>query len=180
MSADLVPMSASKMTACLWFRLGNQSEMMIPRFTPARWWECDVFRLTKSGFSDEYEIKVSVADFRVDFKKDRFVCESRTSITGVRFLAKTVETEKKHDLLAARHQDCPNRFWFVLTDEVSKQVDVPEYAGLIVAYEKYLRIEKKAPLLHRTKFAGDRDRINTSFYYRYWNAITGQKKEAQP
>ncbi len=31
-----------------------------PRYTPTRWWECDVFELTEAGFFREYENQAPV------------------------------------------------------------------------------------------------------------------------
>jgi hypothetical protein len=38
----------------------------VPNYTPKDWWECDVFELTPAGYFREYEIKMTVADFRAD------------------------------------------------------------------------------------------------------------------
>lgn len=40
-----------------------------PNYTPDGWWECDVWAVTRAGYGIEYEIKLSVHDFRADKQK---------------------------------------------------------------------------------------------------------------
>ena len=52
----------------LYHRLfGNR--LVLPNFTPNGWFECDIWVLTKSGYGREYEIKLTVSDFKADAKK---------------------------------------------------------------------------------------------------------------
>lgn len=44
---------------------------VIPNYTPSGWFESDIFELTKSGYFREYEIKMSLSDFRADAVKAR-------------------------------------------------------------------------------------------------------------
>lgn len=56
-----------------------------PRYTPTRWWECDVFELTEAGFFREYEVKISRGDFAADRLKEthqRYQADGRSSRDG--------------------------------------------------------------------------------------------------
>jgi outer membrane autotransporter protein len=41
----------------------------MPNYTPKNWFECDVMAVTKAGYLEEYEIKLSASDFKADSKK---------------------------------------------------------------------------------------------------------------
>ena len=59
-------------------------------------WEADLISVTKSGFLHEYEIKISLSDFKNDFKK------------------------KKHNTLRRNHPNMigvPNYFWYVAPEK---------------------------------------------------------------
>lgn len=163
-------MNAHQISTALFWSYRGSSDLLIPRFTPVEWFECDMWRLTKAGYSEEFEIKLSVSDFKADFAK---VCEGsfrfdQDSKDWVR-----PEAFKKHESLAERHPRSPNRFWFVLAKDIVDKVEVPDYAGLIVADKWGSRVSvgvrKPAPKLHGAKFAGNRDRIRDVFYWRFWN-----------
>ena len=42
---------------------------VLPNYTPHAWWESDVFEITAAGYFVEYEVKISVSDFKADAKK---------------------------------------------------------------------------------------------------------------
>jgi len=112
-------------------------------------------------FAKEIEIKLSVADFRQDFKKNRW---ERTN--GWVF-GNTPPKELKHDLLAGRHGDCPNMFYYCMPVSIAEKVNIPEYAGLMTFnYSEpskysprgnigYIEIIKQAPKLHTIKVDPD-------------------------
>jgi len=115
---------------------------VLPNYTPHHWFECDVFEVTAAGFFREYEVKLTVADFKADTKKERLGC-------------------KKHELLARRDTDGPRQFYYVTPARLLQPEMVPEWAGLIelddrgpthAAPWRYKeRMVKKAPALHRQK-----------------------------
>lgn len=159
-------MTAREITIALYWKLHASSDVMLPRYTPFNWWECDMWRLTKNGYVDEYEIKTSVSDFKADAKKtadrrERFDRETKQWIT--------VSARNKHNLLATTIEG-PNRFWFVIDERIHNLVEIPDYAGLIVArkHGHYLHVEKAAPVRHRIKWSGDRMDVLKTFYYRFW------------
>lgn len=134
---------------------------IMPNFAPDRWSECDLFLVrNKSRIGHEYEIKLSRADFRKDF-------------------VKTVRVGRqdygKHELL--QDKTCmhkPNRFSFVLTEQLAAQVEVPKYAGLVIVTPgtmfAHLRVVKQAPLLHSVPVSARQlERMRLAGYYRFWN-----------
>jgi hypothetical protein len=156
----------------IWRDRGHRSLVMAPNYTPAGWWECDMWMVTKALYACEFEIKVSVADFKADKAKwkRQFVREPG----GQWFEGKDV-THKKHDQLAARSTNGPNRFYFVMPAALGLTAsDVPEWAGLMEWREQrynsgFSRI-KEAPTLHREPVKpGVLKHCQSVFYYRYWH-----------
>lgn len=107
-------------------------DIILPNFFVGRN-EMDIFRMTKSGYIEEYEIKVSKQDFKNDFDKPW-----------------------KHAGLESG-QCKPNKFWFVCPNGLIGLKDVPEYAGLIYYtdrkeyYGRMFEVKKTPKLLHKDK-----------------------------
>ncbi len=162
-------------------------EMCLPNYTPANWWECDFFHLTKAGYMVEHEIKVSRSDFFADAKKSKFTGVGRSKeFPGGR-------EDFKHQLLSNGYEYGPRQFWFVVPEGLIELSEVPEFAGLKVAKEvevwgdPYIKITiaKKAPFLHKHRSPeGVKKHALSVCYYRYWNekeahAATLSRKERQ-
>lgn len=120
-------------------------------------WESDTIKFTKSGYVYEFEIKISKADFKNDFKNKK----------------------KKHSLLEDKNnenKDRPNYFYYVVPDGLINIEDIPEYAGLLyvhfitignnVPYSQFIEV-KKAPQLHKNKFDFKESNLMDKFYYNY-------------
>lgn len=150
----------------LWRDLQSANQLVMPNYTPKDWWECDVMSVTKAGFWTEFEIKLSVQDFRADRKKER-----RKS-TGV---------ENKHLALAQRI-GCPNNFYYVVPSSIADKVVIPEWAGLMTAkwgeqdeYHDYSNVlftsvRKKAPRLHLQKLNPEvLEHARGVCYWRMWS-----------
>jgi hypothetical protein len=147
-------------TVKLHWMLRGSTDLMIPRYTPVNWWECDLWRLSKSGRVDEYEIKLSLPDFRADFKKN----------DNPYFLRPGESVRNKHQLLHETDEG-PNRFWFVVSSQIVEDIKplLPEYAGLIECRRYGAYVAVKAPLRHKRKWEGPRDQILKTCYHRFWN-----------
>lgn len=106
-------------------------DIVIPNFYHGQW-EMDLFKMTVSGLVYEYEIKVSLSDFKRDFDKK---CHKGN----------------KHELIENGKRVC-NRFYFVCPAYLISVIECPVYAGLIY-YQKgqYFSIVKNAPMLHKNK-----------------------------
>ncbi|MEC7753830.1 MAG: hypothetical protein VYB44_07355 [Bacteroidota bacterium] len=149
-------------------------------------WESDFFCISRSGYSIEVEIKVSVSDFKADFKKDLkhqilakpnkiHVEPGHESNFGWTF--EGLFGDKKSYILKAPSQsvsfikgldNCPNRFYYCMPQEIAEKVQIPSYAGLIVPDNPRNYILKNAPLLHKQK--NDLTKVLLDkFYYAYHN-----------
>ena|ERR1700753_3664 len=113
--------------------------------------ELDVFALTNSGYTYEYEVKISRSDFLADKNK-----------------------REKHDRYSkALNKEIisgftPNRFYYVCPEGMIAPGEVPEYAGLIYFDGNYLKEIKPAPFIHKTKILESLYRqIVDKCYHRY-------------
>ena len=113
-------------------------------------WESDLWFLTKSNLSYEIEIKITKADFKNDFKK-----------------------EKKHMILETKDDKKktlrPNFFYYAVPENLIDVSEVPEYAGLIYMkeYFPYFDVVKSAPKLTSNKFDEQQLNLLEKFYYNY-------------
>lgn len=156
----------------------------VPNFTPANWWECDVFEITKAGYFREYEVKLSRADFFADAKKEQRKPGAGRWVEGgdgqrARYVT---EMENKHALLGAADPRGPVQFWFVTPPGLLTLADLPAWAGLIevtdrgagFTFGRFAEHEvKAAPRLHRTKIDDAiRRHALTACYYRMHDLLT--------
>lgn len=136
----------------LFYHFQSRSVIAVPNYTPAYWYECDFFQVTTSLYWVEFEIKISLSDFRADFKKTA-----------------------KHKVLLGSYNGStggPRRFWYVVTEEIAERVqaELPAYAGLMTCFSNGLiKIVFKAPCLtssklKKTPIPGLLER----FYWRFW------------
>lgn len=169
--------TARRITNALYWSLRGASDLMIPRFTPLNWWECDMWRLTNAGFVDEYEIKLSVQDFAADIRKSRD--ETWEKQPDGRYGRTPGSGKLKHDLLA-QSEEGPNRFWFVMPSELAERVTIPAYAGLIISNGLGASVSISAPKRHGRKWGGNKQHLLKTFYYRYWNHEAGTQSEIEP
>lgn len=143
--------------------------MVMPRFTPIGWWECDLFELTHSGYFREYEVKLTIADFWADAGKlrTRYLPEPRT--------------EKKHDLLAAGAIQGPAQFWFVTPQGLLANEPMPAWAGWIELVpghrNRLIPVQRKAaPRLHKTKSdQRNQQAVLSGSYHRFLNMLLKAK-----
>jgi hypothetical protein len=142
-------------------------------------WECDVYSETKK-YSEEYEIKISKADYLNDFKKK-----------DTRYQWVPAEKQRryniinKHDLIKDGKR--VNRFWYVAPMGLLANANIifptmiPEYAGLIYycAEERYNKfiIAKQAPLLSKKNLLHPEAVVDAS-YYRYIHYSNKYYKDA--
>ena len=100
--------------------------------------ECDVISVSKSDYIYEYEIKISRADYKKDFIKEKhsqMIRENHTKIV-------------KGEMIYLS----PNYFNFITPRGLISLEEVPEYAGLIYINDDFtFEVIKKPLLLHKTK-----------------------------
>lgn len=107
-------------------------------------WESDYFCVNREGYSFEIEVKISKADFKNDFKKE------------------------KHKLFVEKDTKrlIPNRFYYAAPKNLLKESDLPSYAGLIIVDGSHAFIEKRAPFIHKKK-QDFRKILCDKFYYNW-------------
>ncbi len=94
-------------------------------------WESDFWILSKTGYATEFEIKITVSDFKADFKK-----KNRHSI-----LPTGIYRQRKYSR--------PHRFYYVVPKGMIGVDQIPEYAGLMYFDGFGFTKIKSAPILHK-------------------------------
>lgn len=163
-------------------------------------WESDKLIWTKAGYIYEFEVKISRADYKNDFKhkKDKHIIlkgptEEEQLMPGFYWFyehnkhlyssideckAKLKPTDSYY---IANHRK-PNFFYYAVPEGMIKPDEVPEYAGLIYIKQEYqyncFSIVKKAPQLHKTKYKDAELNLGEKFYYN-WQADRRLRREVQ-
>ena len=149
-------------------------------------WESDKLLETRSGYIYEFEIKISKADFKNDFKhkKDKHIILAGEERYGDKYLPKYYEfleanrktsnwcgqnflksAENDPTYLVSGHKR-PNYFYYAVPTDLIKVEEVPDYAGLVYVDEKgNLTIKKSAPKLHSEKYKDSQLNLGEKFYY---------------
>ena len=124
---------SDKITRSFLRKIWSWNEIIIPNFYFN--WEMDIFRMLPSWYIYEYEIKISRADFKNDFKK---ACWNRN----------------KHERLKDWKLDC-NRFYFIVPRDLILIDEIPDYCWLIYFDECpkwwFFETVKNAKFLHKEK-----------------------------
>lgn len=149
-------------------------ELMLPNVYTSFDNEADLFCVRKSGLCDEFEIKVSRADFLNDSKKfiryrDPDAHERRQAWdTPWKERFKLPNYKQKHQAL--QDGDMPiNYFWFATPEGLVQAEEVPAFAGFIEVLESGLRVKRDPIRLHRNKMPmEERYKIARKTTYRYW------------
>ena len=152
-------------------------------------WESDKLLETRSGYIYEFEIKISKADFKNDFKnkKDKhqilescFAGEERylpsfyerfeKASKNRPMLTEAVFAEQTRALTTTKFRK-PNYFYYAVPEDMIAPDEVPEYAGLVYIDNKYgrLKVIKKAPILHKDKYTDEELNLSEKFYYNMLN-----------
>ena len=160
-------------------------------------WESDKLLWTKSGNIYEFEIKISRADFKNDFKhkpekhiilgydfskellkayeQDLFAKEfERHQWLGEEEVRKRYNAEK-----IAKGRKKPNFFYYAVPKGLIDVEDIPEYAGLIWIDGQFLTIQKKAPCLHKEKYTDTQLGLSEKFYYNWQSTKQTLKRATQ-
>lgn len=110
---------------------GNK-QVVLPNATAVYRWEADLLAITKAYYVHEYEVKLSLADFKADFRK-----------------------KVKHKILDGGYSWFkPNYFWYAVGFDLDVAL-LPPYAGLLTITINGDKISintvKVAPRLHTKK-----------------------------
>lgn len=153
----------------------TSSIVMVPNIFLWSPFESDFVRVTKSGYAIEYEIKLSRADFKADFKKSRLKYEGFVNRKA------QYSSKSKHDLLLEGFG--PTEFYYVFPAGLMDISEVPEWAGIIEVtelksdlYRNGVRTTvlctRKAKRLNKTPIEDSKIKeIYVSCYYRYWSEV---------
>lgn len=165
-------------------------------------WESDKLIWTKSGYIYEFEIKVSRADFRNDFKnkkekhlilkgpteEERFMPHFYESYEHNRHLYSSFGdyvsrvSPDSRDLIANHRR--PNYFYYAVPEGLIQPEEVPEYAGLIWILKEYrdvraaYTVPKQAPVLHKRKYKDGELNLAEKFWYN-WQTDRRLRRDAQ-
>jgi len=151
-------LSANKIAEAIRYRIARPGSFTMKNtFVKGSPWEADVLRVLKSGYWHEYEIKLSVSDYRADFQK---------KVTGWKS-----DSARKHNLYKSDavlwHRDIygpayrnskaiipkPATFHFVTPAGLLDGIVLPEHVGLIEVAERArgagldCKTKKRAPRL---------------------------------
>lgn len=152
-------------------------------------WESDKLIETKTGYIYEFEIKISKADFKNDFKNK----VDKHAILGWKndggqvylpsFLERCEEMEERaknsprsiytigyrqsnEKFFRIERFKRPNKFYYAVPEGLIEPEEVPTYAGLIWVTNKGGLIEKKkAPYIHKDKYNDAELKLGEKFYY---------------
>ena len=134
-------------------------------------WESDFLLKTKSGYWYEAEIKISLADFKADFKKreKHQILENGFKIwKSWKYNPITKEKIEYNKEIKTKR---PNYFTYAVPWYLEEQVKplLPKYAGLLVLDENgyILRESVKAPKLHSEKYSDESLNLTEKFYYNW-------------
>lgn len=165
-------------------------------------WESDKLIWMKSGYIYEFEIKISRADFKNDFKHKK---EKHIILNGPtdeeQLMPRFYESFERNKHLYADIEGCkarlkptdsyyianhkkPNYFYYAVPEGMIHPEEVPPYAGLIWILKEYRYVQqsfiivKQAPQLHKVKYKDAELNLGEKFYYN-WQSDRRLRKEAQ-
>lgn len=121
-------------------------------------WESDYLARTRAGYWYEVEIKISLSDFKNDFKKKEKHETLRTGRYQPRWGIDRVDGLR------------PNYFAYCVPEPLVAKVEhlVPEYAGLFgVSEYGHLIQHKGMPRLHSEKLTDEQLKLAEKFYYNW-------------
>lgn len=168
-------------------------QLIAPNTNGVVGWEADILVVHKTGYVDEIEVKISVADFRREFSKKShkhkvLQCGRPSKVRNPNYAWRNGQPFHLQDWDNCKPHPV-RRFWFALPEEIHAKIEseIPSYAGVIVVREtgdKYrplraLRL-KEAPVLKNSRKieAGEREALLLSCYHRAWPHLLGCEEGA--
>ena len=153
-------------------------------------WESDKLLRTQAGYYYEFEVKISRADFKNDFKHkiDKHIILSSTMpddksqpIQATLFDNLYKQKRKRYPEITkeqvierwgnvesiCRDKRMPNYFYYAVPEGMLEPDEIPPYAGLVYVSEdgKTLRTIVDAPRLHDRKLTDAELNLGEKFYY---------------
>lgn len=165
---------------------GNSGTTCMPHYTPDGWWECDLAVFSRAGYLTEYEIKLTLQDFRADRKKHQLY--HRRAGMRVPNRAGGPAADQLYDRLYKHAQieqgAGPKYFWFCTPRRLVPDREIPSWAGLM-EFEWVRphhrpdrlvlksRVVRHAPHIRGCRKYGQEvlDHCRSVAYYRYLNQL---------
>lgn len=147
-------------------------------------WESDFFMVNVGGYTYEVEIKVTIADFKVDARKvdKHSILKDGTYSSRVGHHRKDVPSSSKDSIEWVTTQKPwgrrPNKFFYAVPEGMIDIADVPAYAGLMYARENDIITVKEAPFIHKEKMK--LEHLLCMKFYCYWQENLRIKKFIVP
>lgn len=159
-------------------------DVLIPNCYTSHDNEADLLAIRKSGMCDEFEIKISRADFFNDAKKtvqyrscewdgidEQFLAENNDYIkTGIiaPWQKPKYESLVDGDMTA-------NYFWYVIKEGIVELDEIPDFAGVFFVDDNgELSRARTAKRLHRNKLSyEERFRLCRKLGFRFWDYRLG-------
>lgn len=142
-------------------------------------WESDYLAMTKAGYLYECEVKISRADFKNDWKKER-----KHQILEGTYMPKEVDVFERGKWVNRISETVlkPHYFYYAVPEGLITEDEVPDYAGLIYICDVYPRfkIVKECKKLHNEKYTLDQLNLTDKFYYNMVNWREKYLTESQP
>lgn len=157
-------------------------------------WESDKLLWTKAGYIYEFEIKISRADYKNDFKhkaEKHLLLSSKMPQESGPIQQDLFDNLLKHEQKRypgitkeqlhpyPENTKLPNFFYYAVPEGMLEPDEVPPYAGLIYITTYHsdtlkdepdkwyhdIKIVRKAPQLHKTKYTDAELNLGEKFYY---------------
>lgn len=129
-------------------------------------WESDIIRVLPSLFYAEYEIKVSTADFKADFRKSDHWYDYEAGVRSKRIVTRHEFLASAQTSIGSKETARPRYFYFVCPQALILPDDVPPHAGLIYvdtadAIRGWgVKVIRKAPVLKNSTKLSSRQLYN--------------------
>lgn len=155
-------------------------------------WESDKLLWTKAGYIYEFEIKISRADFKNDFKHKiakhlilSSAMQEKQEVEPMLFEEFAKQKRKRYPDLSEQYirdwfnrehdvkdKKMPNYFYYAVPEGLIQPDEVPPYAGLVwfqkeCKYGGGIIRKKEAPRLHSTKYKDAELNLGEKFYYNW-------------
>jgi hypothetical protein len=120
-------------------------------------WESDFFVQKENGYAYEFEVKISRSDFFHDKQKidKHLALQEPSHLTLFRDVINNASRNSK-----------PNKFFYVVPENLVKESEVPVYAGLMYFTRMDIVTVKEAPFIHKEKMQFENVLCNK--FYHYW------------
>ncbi|MDH5183990.1 MAG: hypothetical protein OEX12_08890 [Gammaproteobacteria bacterium] len=167
----------AKAVACN-YMFSRRFQVMIPNCYTSQDNEADILGIKSNNYCDEFEIKLSKADFDNDAKKLIQYRDMNQQERKLGWDARDPDMKPwqmpKQEALQKGLMVC-NRFWFIVPSELHTKIKVPSWAGLItVLGESGVRVRQEPKKLHSRKMDNDdRNHHASKLGDRYWKTVNG-------